>query len=96
MTIVDGIKVKHALTIGPQPLLATTTSNIYDQEDKDTFVFSIINTRLDNSIVYHVQTYDFGFINHKFASRRNDDEVSCIINRVFQDIIYEQKAQKLH
>jgi hypothetical protein len=30
MTIVDGIKVKHALTIGPQPLLATTASNIYD------------------------------------------------------------------
>jgi hypothetical protein len=30
VTIVDGIKVKHAFTIGAQPLLATRASNIYD------------------------------------------------------------------
>jgi len=30
MTIVDGIKVKHAFIVGSQPLLATRTSNIYD------------------------------------------------------------------
>jgi len=30
MTIVDGIKVKHAFIVDAQPLLATRTSNIYD------------------------------------------------------------------
>jgi hypothetical protein len=30
MTIVVGIKVKYALTIGAQALLATRASNIYD------------------------------------------------------------------